>query len=132
MTDASLPNQASKPDQNIAAAQQGQVYAPPNPGGSAMLDADIAARENTNPEAEEFADPIATNFSSATATGESKTAEVSGEMGAFPSDSPSTEKGSVNLHNNPDVPNAGRNSLQGMPDTDPTGMPIDADTNLPD
>lgn len=133
MTDASTPKQASEPDQNITAAQQSQVYAPSDPGGSAVLDANIAAGETTNPQAEEFADPIATNFSTATATGESRTAEVSGEMGAFTTNSPSTEKGSVNLHNNPDVPSSREDSPQGaLPDTDSTGMPTDPETNLPD
>lgn len=132
MTDASTPKQASEPNQNITAAQQSQVYAPPDPGGSAMLDANITAGETTNPEAEEFADPIATNFSTANPVGDPKTAGASGEMGAFSTDTPSTEKGAVNLHNNPN-PGDRDHSLQGtLPDTDPMTLPSDPETNLPD
>ena len=33
-----MPNQASEPNQEVGASQQAQVFAPPNAGGSAVLD----------------------------------------------------------------------------------------------
>lgn len=132
MSDPSLSDHATNPDQSVVASDQAQPLTPQNVQGSAMLDADIEAREN-QPEGEPINAPIATNFSDTSATGDPKIAGAAGEMGAFSSSERSTEKGSVNLHNNPDVPRDRSDSLQGtIPDTDPTGMPTDPDTNLPD
>lgn len=55
MSDASMPNQASEPNQEVGASQQAQVFAPPNPGGSAVLDANNAAGVSTNPEGKAIA-----------------------------------------------------------------------------
>ena len=41
-----------------------------------------------------------------------------------------SEKGRVNLHNNPDVP--GSDAQGTLPDTDPIKLPIDSDTNHPE
>lgn len=129
MSDPSLSDQATTPDQSVVASEQAQPLTSTNVQGSAMLDAQVAAGEN-QPEGDPIAYPIATNFSGATATGDSKTAGASGVMGSFSTDEPSSEKGSVNLQNNPDVPNA---QMQGtLPNTDPIGMPIDPETNLPE
>jgi hypothetical protein len=128
MSDASMPNQASKPDRNIASSQQAQLHAPPNAGGSALLDANIAAGVSANPQGEAISDPIATNFSSATGTGDNKTAEVSTVAESYSGDEEQSEKGSVHLQNNSNIPDT---SLQGtLPDTDSIQLPIDSDTNL--
>ncbi|MBW4421824.1 MAG: hypothetical protein KME13_21825 [Myxacorys californica WJT36-NPBG1] len=132
MSDPSLSNQATNPDQSVVASQQSQPLTPQNVQGSAMLDAHVEAG-GTQPEGEPVNNAIATNFSDTTGAGDPKTAGVAGEMGAFSTDDPSAEKGSVNLHNNPDVPADRQDSLQGtLPDTDSTKMPIDPATNLPD
>lgn len=132
MSEPSLSDPSTNPDQSVVASQQAQPLTPQNVQGSAMLDADIEAG-NTQPEGEPISAPIATNFSGSTATGDPKTAGASGEMGAFSSDSSSAEKGTVHLHNNPDVPGDREDSLAGtLPDTDPIGLPTDPDTNLPD
>ncbi|KAF3886826.1 MULTISPECIES: hypothetical protein [Nostocales] len=130
MSDASMPNQATEPDQNIASSQQAQQQAPPNAGGSALLDANIAAGVSTNPQGEVLADPIATNFSSATRTGNAKTADVSTVAGPYSGDLEQSEKGSVHLQNNPDLPDT--NVPGRLPDTDQIGLPIDPETNLRD
>ncbi|MBF2050541.1 MAG: hypothetical protein IGS54_24790 [Elainella sp. C42_A2020_010] len=75
MPDAEIPNQATEPDQEIAASQQAQAFAPPNSGGSAMLDAHIAAGETTAPKVEGAEEPIATNFSSSSGKADAKTAD---------------------------------------------------------
>lgn len=130
MTDASMPNQAAEPDQDVTSSQQAQVYAPPNPGGSAMLDANIAAGESTNPKVEGADEPIATNFSSGTKSGDVKTANTSTVAGAYTGNQEQTETGKVHLQNNPDAPDSG--DMQGtLPDTDPTSLPLNADVNLP-
>ncbi len=49
MSDASMPNQATEPNQEVASSQQAQLYAPPNPGGSALLDANIALLSQHTP-----------------------------------------------------------------------------------
>lgn len=77
MSNASIPNQATEPNQDIISSEQAQVNKPTNPGGSAVLDGNIAAGESTNPNAEAIANPIATNFSSETGKADAKTAEVS-------------------------------------------------------
>lgn len=128
MSDASMPNQASEPNQEVGASQQAQVFAPPNPGGSAVLDANIAAGVSTNPEGEPIDHPIATNFSSETGQTDAKTAEASTIAGPYSTDEEQSEKGRVNLHNNPDVPDS---DAQGtLPNTDPVGLPINSDVNL--
>lgn len=128
MSDASMPNQASEPNQEVGASQQAQVFAPSNPGGSAVLDGNIAAGVSTNPEAEAIANPIATNFSSQTGTtGDAKMAEASTIAGSYSADGEQTEKGRVNLHNNPDV--ADSNAQGRLPNTDPVGLPINSDVN---
>ncbi|MEW6497987.1 MAG: hypothetical protein AB1589_36630 [Cyanobacteriota bacterium] len=129
MSDASMPNQATEPNQEVGASEQAQVFAPPNPGGSAVLDANIAAGATTNPEGEPLANPVATNFSSQTGTtGDAKTGEASSIAGPYSSDREQSEKGHVNLHNNPDVANS--NAQGKLPDTDPIELPIDSDVNL--
>ncbi|MBD1834975.1 hypothetical protein H6F61_20320 [Cyanobacteria bacterium FACHB-472] len=127
MSNASMPNQASEPNQEVGVSQQAQLFAPPNAGGSAVLDANIAAGTSTNPEGEAIAHPIASNFSSATGTGDAKTAGASTISGSYSTDGEQTEKGVVNLHNNPDVP---ASDAQGMlPDTDAIKLPIDPEVN---
>lgn len=131
MTDASMPNQAAEPDQDVISSQQAQVYAPPSPGGSAMLDANIAASESTSPEVAGADEPIATNFSSGTKSGDVKTANTSTVAGSYTGDQEQTEEGKIHLQNNPNPPNS--EGIQGtLPDTDPTGLPLNADVNLPD
>jgi hypothetical protein len=81
-----------------------------------------------NPQGEAISDPIATNFSSATGTGDNKTAEVSTVAESYSGDEEQSEKGSVHLQNNSNIPDT---SLQGtLPDTDSIQLPIDSDTNL--
>jgi hypothetical protein len=126
MSDPSLSDQATNPDQSVVASEQTQPLTSTNVQGSAMLDAQVAA--GNQPEGDPIAYPIATNFSGGTATGDAKTAGASTVMGPYSTNEQSSEKGSVNLHNNPDVPNA---QMQGtLPNTDPIGMPIDPETNL--
>lgn len=126
MNDPSLSDQANSPDRAVVASEQAQPLTPTNVQGSAMLDAHIAAGGN-QPEGQPIDAPIATNFSKDTSTGDAKTAGASTMMGAYSDEQPS-EKGRVNLQNNPDVPS---DEIQGtMPNTDPIGMPIDPDTNL--
>lgn len=103
MSDPSLSDQETQPDQSVVASQQAQPLTQQNVQGSAMLDATIEAGA-PQPEGTPISDPIATNFSTATDTDTAKTAGVSGEMGAFEKEQPIAEKGAVNLHNNPDVP----------------------------
>lgn len=132
MSDPSLSDPATTPDQSVVSSDQAQPLIPQNVQGSAMLDADVEARGH-QPEGKPIHAPIATNFSSATGTGDPKIAGAAGEMGAFSNPERSPETGSVNLHNNPDVPSDRSDSLQGtVPDSDPIGMPTDPDTNLPD
>ncbi|MEP0769491.1 hypothetical protein [Coleofasciculus sp. FACHB-SPT36] len=72
-----MPNQTREPNQEVGASQQAQVFAFSDAGGSAVLDANIAAGVSTNPEGEAIAHPIASNFSSTTrTTGDAKTAEL--------------------------------------------------------
>ena len=126
MNDPSLSDQATSPDQSVVASQQDQPHSSSNVAGSAMLDAQATA--GNQPEGEPITEAIATNFSGGAATGDAKTAEASSVMGPYSTDQQSSEKGSVNLQNNPDVPNA---QMQGtLPITDPIGMPIDPETNL--
>jgi hypothetical protein len=127
MSDASMPNQATEPNQEVASSQQAQLYAPPNPGGSVLLDANIAAGVNIHPEGEAIANPIATNFSSGTGTGDAKTAGASTIAGPYSADRQQSEKGVVNLHNNPDVPDS--NAQETLPNTDPIGLTIDPEVN---
>ncbi|MBD3884053.1 hypothetical protein IFO70_20095 [Phormidium tenue FACHB-886] len=129
MTDTSMPNQAAEPDQDIASSQQAQLYAPPNAGGSALLDANLAAGETTNPKSEKFDDPIATNFSSGTGTGDVKTADASTVAGAYSADSDQSEEGTVHLQNSPNLPGSDPGTL---PDTDQIALPINPDVNLQD
>ncbi len=49
MSKVSMPNQASEPNQEVGASQQDQLFAPPNAGGIAVLDANIVAGTSTNP-----------------------------------------------------------------------------------
>ncbi|HEY9670488.1 MAG TPA: hypothetical protein V6D11_03525 [Waterburya sp.] len=130
MSDASMPNQASEPNQEVGASQQAQVFAPPNSGGSAVLDADIAAGVSTNPEGEPIAHPIATNFSSEIGQADAKTADASTIAGPYSTDGEQREKGRVNLHNNPDV--ADSNAQGTLPNTDPVGLPLNSEVNLPE
>lgn len=130
MTDASTPKQAAEPNQDITSSEQSQTYAPPNPGGSAQLDANIAAGASTHPKQETFTDPIATNFSSGTGTGNAKTADASTVAGPYSGNQEQSEKGTVHLQNNPDLPDS---DAQGtLPDTDSIGLPNNTDVNLPE
>jgi hypothetical protein len=132
MSDPSLSDQAVNPDQAVVASEQSQPLTAQNVQGSAMLDARVEVG-GSQPEGDPISAPIATNFSGATGTGDAKTADVSGEMGAFSTVESSDEKGVVNLHNNPDIPANSSDSLQGvLPDTEQIGMPTDSATNLPD
>ncbi|QYO64220.1 hypothetical protein [Leptolyngbya sp. 7M] len=97
MPDAEMHNQATEPNQEIAASQQTQAFAPPNSGGSAMLDANIAAGETTAPKVEGAEEPIATNFSSSTGKVDAKTADVTTTAEAASAEE-ATEKGTVHLH----------------------------------
>lgn len=127
MNDPSLSDPATTPDKSVVASEQAQPLTSSNVQGSAMLDANIAAGEN-QPEGDPTNFPIATNFSKATATGDPKTAGASTVIGPYSTDEQSSDKGYVNLQNNPDVPN---DQMQGtLPNTDPIGMPIDPETNL--
>jgi hypothetical protein len=49
MSNVSMPNQASETNREVGASQQAQLFAPPNAGESAVLDANIAAGTSTNP-----------------------------------------------------------------------------------
>lgn len=130
MSDASMPNQETEPSQEVDASEQSQLHAPTNAGGSALLDANSAAGASTTPEGAAIANPIATNFSSGTKTGDTKTALASTvtELNSTQPEQP--EQGSVHLQNNSDVPD--RNAQGALPDTDPIKLPIDADVNLPE
>ncbi|KOP23018.1 hypothetical protein AMR41_28485 [Hapalosiphon sp. MRB220] len=130
MNDPSLSDQDTTQDQSVVASEQAQPLTDTNVAGSAMLCANAAAAETTNPQSEAIANPIATNFSGANATGDPKTAGVSGIRGPYSTDEQSSEKGFVNLQNNPDVPN--EQKLLTLPNTDSTGMPINPETNLPE
>jgi len=66
-------------------------------------------------------------ISSDTGTGNAKTAEASTIAGFYAADREQSEKGRVNLHNNPDVPDS--NAQGTLPDTDPIKLPIDSDVN---
>jgi hypothetical protein len=68
-----------------------------------MLDAQATVLRN-EPEGDPTNYPIATNFTTADATGDPKTAGASGVMGSYSKDELVTDKGSINLHNNPDIP----------------------------
>ncbi|RUR76720.1 hypothetical protein ACF3DV_06900 [Chlorogloeopsis fritschii PCC 9212] len=130
MSDPSLSDQATTPDQSVVASEQAQPLTDTNVAGSAMLDANVAAGETTNPQGEAIANPIATNFSEATATGDPKIAGVSSTTGPNTTNEQPSEKGVVNLQNNPDIPNE---QMQGtLPNTDPIEMPTDPETNLPE
>lgn len=122
-----MPNQATEPNQEVGASQQAQLHAPPNASGSAVLDATIEAGVSTNPEGEAIANPVATNFSSETGQADAKTAETSTIAGSFSADEAQSEKGRVNLHNNPDVVDS--NAQGTLPNTDPIGLPINSDVN---
>jgi len=127
--DPSLSNPATMPDQSVVASQQEQPHTPTNVAGSAMLDAQATAG-GQQPEGDPTNYPIATNFTQADTTGEPKTAGASSLMGVYSQDEAVSEKGSVNLHNNPDIPSD--QMQETLPNTDPTGMPIDPETSLPD
>jgi len=49
MSNVSMPNQASEPNQEVGASQQAQLFVPRNACGSAVLDANIAAGTSTSP-----------------------------------------------------------------------------------
>ncbi|MBD2196832.1 MULTISPECIES: hypothetical protein [Calothrix] len=127
--DQSLSNPAIDPEKSVVTSQEAQPHIPANVAGSAMLDAQVVAGRN-EPEGDPINYPIATNFVKADATGDPKTAGSASMMGTYSPDEPVSEKGSVNLHNNPEIPSE---QMQGtLPNTDPIGMPIDSETNFPD
>ncbi|MBD1917845.1 MULTISPECIES: hypothetical protein [Cyanophyceae] len=126
MSEPTLSNQQTNPDQAVISSEQAQPMAPTNASGSAMLDAHAAVGE-AQPEGDPVEYPVATNFSTASASGDAKTADVATVSGTFTADQAS-EQGQVNLQNNPDTPGEG---MQGtLPNTDPVGMPLDPDTNI--
>ena len=125
MTQPNLSDQQTNPDQAVASSEQAQPMAPTQASGSAMIDAHAAAGAD-QAQGDPVEHPIATNFSNATAVGDAKTADVAAANGPFEADQ-ATEKGKVNLHNNPDTPNS---DLQAsLPNTDPVSLPIDPNTN---
>ncbi len=127
MSDASVPNQATEPDQSIASSQQAQPQAASDVAGSALLDASAAAGETTNPQGEPITYPIATNFSEATATGNIETAPAATTSGSYSAEREQPEVGYLHLQDNSDVAN---DQIQGtLPNTDPIGLPIDPATN---
>jgi len=128
MTDPSLSDPAATPDRAVIASEEARPQAPTNVAGSAMLDAQVAAG-GTQPQGEPVDAPIATNFSGATTVGDPQTAGVTTSHGVGTSEEPSLEQGRVNLQHDPDVPEP---EMSGnLPDTDPVGLPIDPETNLP-
>lgn len=127
MNDPSLSDQATTTDRSTVASEQAQPLTPKNVQGSAMLDAHIAAGGN-QPQGDPANYPIATNFSTQTTTGDSQTDGAS-TITELSSEQQPSQKGRVNLQNNPDVPN---DEIQGtLPNTDLIGMPLNPDTNLP-
>ncbi|MBD0388279.1 MAG: hypothetical protein ICV54_17675 [Nostoc sp. C3-bin3] len=120
--------EAISPDQSVVASGQAQPNTPVNVAGSAMLDAQATIGEN-EPEGNPTNFPIATNFTKAEASGDPKTAGASTIMGTYSSANEQlSEKGSVNLHNNSEIPS---DQMQGtLLNTNPIGMPIDPETNL--
>ncbi len=73
--------------------------------------------------------PTATNFSGATTVGDPQTTGVTTSQGVGTSEEQSLEQGHINLQHDPDVPEP---EMSGnLPDTDPVGLPIDPETNLP-
>ncbi|MCG6138630.1 MAG: hypothetical protein MET45_29120 [Nostoc sp. LLA-1] len=101
----SVSDPAIEPDQSAVASQEAQPHTPTNVSGSAMLDAQAVAGEQT-PEGDPINFPIATNFTQANTTGDPKTAGVSTDKVTDFTDEQKTERGSVNLFNNPDISNA--------------------------
>ncbi|MCC2695386.1 hypothetical protein [Nodularia sp. LEGE 04288] len=100
----SVSDPAINPDQSVVASQEAQPHTPTNVAGSAMLDAQAVAGEQ-EPQADPTNFPIATNFTQAQSTGDSKTAGVSTDMKTDVTDEQTSEKGAVNLLNHPDIPN---------------------------
>lgn len=121
-----LSDQQTNPDQAVISSQQAQPMAPTNVSGSAMLDARAAAGE-AQPEGDPVEHPIATNFSTAAGAGDANTADVAGANGPFEAEAGSTDKGKVQLHNNPDVPSGDMPGA--LPNTDPVSLPLDPSTN---
>lgn len=128
MNEPALSDQQTNPDQAVISSEQTQPMASQNVSGSAMLDARAAAGE-AQPEGDPVEYPIATNFSTASTPVGGKTADVATVSGPFAADQ-ATDKGQVNLQNNPDIPG---DEMQGtLPNTDPVSLPLDPDTNLQD
>jgi len=122
MSDPSLPDPKTNPDQSVVPSEQAQPMTPTPESGGAMLDAHIETGE-TQPEGEPVEHPAATNFTDQSATGEAKTADVSVMAGP-------RSTGKVNLRHQSDIADE---SMQGrLPDTDSTGMPSDRGVNLSD
>lgn len=126
MSDASTSEPATQPEPEVDAAQQTQLHSPPDADGSAVLDANIAAGASTAPEGEAIANPIATNFSSH-GTGDAKIADASTAVETDSAQGEQSEEGKVHLQNNSDI--ADKDSQGTLPNTDPTGLPIDTDVN---
>lgn len=127
MTDPSLSNSTTAPDRSVVAAQEAQPQTP-SVAGSSTLDGHIATGE-TQPAGEPIAAPIATNFSTAGGTDNSKMAGVDDRAEADSTKVQSADQGFVHLQNNSDVP---AERVQGLPDTDQMKLPIDTEVNLPD
>ncbi|MBD1821569.1 hypothetical protein H6F51_03465 [Cyanobacteria bacterium FACHB-DQ100] len=127
MSNPSLSDPATNPDQSVVASQQAQPQVPTSVAGSATLDAQTAAG-GVQPEGEPISAPIATNFPAATEAGNARTAGVS-DVRESSTGGQSSDKGSVNFQNNLDVPS---DRVQNLPDTDSLELPNDPETNLPD
>ncbi|HEY9761665.1 MAG TPA: hypothetical protein V6D07_04020, partial [Trichocoleus sp.] len=123
MNEPALSDQQTNPNQAVISSEQTQPMASQNVSGSAMLDARAAAGE-AQPEGDPVEYPIATNFSTASTPVGGKTADVATVSGPFAADQ-ATDKGQVNLQNNPDIPG---DEMQGtLPNTDPVSLPLDPD-----
>jgi hypothetical protein len=129
MSDASMSNQANEPDQSIASSQQAQPHASTSAAGSALLDANAASGKTTDPQGEPVAAPIATNFSRATAAGETDTVTVATNSESNFAGQDNQETGKVHPQADTDVAS---DQIQEMPDADPAQLPIDSEVNLPD
>ncbi|MBW4443755.1 MAG: hypothetical protein KME10_21510 [Plectolyngbya sp. WJT66-NPBG17] len=127
MSDPSLSDPATNPDQSVVASQQAQPQVPANVAGSAMLDAQTAAGE-VHPEGEPISAPIATNFPGATDAGDARAAGGSDVRDSSTGEQ-SSDKGFVNFQNNLDVPS---DRVQNLPDADSLELPNNSETNLPD
>ena len=126
MSNVSMPNQASETSREVGASQQAQLFAPPNTGESAVLDANIAAGTSTNPQGEAIAHPIPSNFSSATEQVRPKLLDLQ-PLQALIRQMGSRRKKVSLIFTTIQTP---ASDAQGMlPDTDAIKLPIDSEVN---